>query len=248
MNAQEIKIVDLQSAQSRDPKAWKVAQDFEAMFIQQMMTAMRKTVLDGGMTDPSRGREIFTSMLDEEMSKSASKQGSFGMAEIIYRQLKPGDRTPSSLNAYAQHSMPGRAASWQVDAWITEAADANQVDENLLRSLVKQESAGDSLARSQAGAQGLTQLMPATAKEMGVVNPWDGRQNLMGGARYLKQMLQRFDGREDLALAAYNAGPAAVEKHGGIPPFAETQNYVKKVLEGRNQNQRKNMEVEYARR
>lgn len=232
MQTQEIQTRQMPNS-TKDPQKWKVAQEFEGLFIQQMMTAMRKTVVDGGLTESSNGREIFTSMLDEEYSKSASRQGSLGFAEMIYRQLKGGEKVPGARDAYAAQSMPPRANAEQVESWITEAAQANQIDADLLRSLVRQESNGDSLARSAAGAMGLAQLMPSTAQEMGVKNPWDGRQNLMGGARYLKQMLQRFEGREDLALAAYNAGPGAVEKYGGIPPFAETQNYVKKVLEGR---------------
>ncbi len=246
MNTQLLKGTDVRSLagkpEVRDSKQWKVAKDFEAMFIQQMLQAMRKTIPDGGLTEESNGRKIFTDMLDESMSKQASEQGGLGLAEMIYKQLKPGDRVPSkSLDSYAQFSRPARADETQVDAWVNEAAKAQNLDPALLASLVRQESAGDSLAASPKGAMGLTQLMPGTAKEMGVQNPWDGRQNVMGGARYLKQMLDRFDGREDLALAAYNAGPGAVEKNGGIPPFAETQNYVKKVLDGRNEY--KNTEV-----
>lgn len=233
MQTQKIQNV-LSQAPAKDPQKWKVAQEFEGMFIQQMMTAMRKTVVDGGFTEASNGREIFTSMFDEEISKMAGKQGSLGFADMIYKQLKSTDSVSSAMNAYGVQSMPPRASAEQVDAWIGEAARANNVDEDLLRSLVRQESNGDSLARSPVGAMGLTQLMPGTAQEMGVKNPWDGKQNLMGGARYLKQMLVRFNGKEDLALAAYNAGPAAVEKYQGIPPFAETQQYVKKVLDGRN--------------
>lgn len=234
MQAQEIQTKSIRDVQ-RDPQKWKVAQDFEGLLIQQMMTAMRKTVVDGGLTEKTNGRDIFTSMFDEKISELAGKQGSLGLAEQIYKQLVANDKSASvGLKAYASQARPPKASTEQVDNWITEAANANQVDEDLLRSLVRTESNNDSLARSKAGAIGLAQLMPATAKELGVHNPWDGRQNVMGGARYLKQMLQRFDGNEELAVAAYNAGPTAVEKYGGIPPFAETQQYVKKVLDGRN--------------
>jgi len=241
---------------ARDPKKWKVAQEFESMFIQQMFSAMRKTVPDGGMTEESHGREIFTDMLDSEMSKRASKQGGFGLADMVYRQLTSGDRAPTQsvpasasipwkdASAYSRQARPGRATAAQVESWTQEAAKTNGIDPALLKSLVRNESAGDSLAVSRAGAQGLTQLMPGTARDMGVSNPLDGRQNVMGGARYLRKLLDQFDGREDLALAAYNAGPGNVVKHGGIPPFAETQSYVKKVLDGRKQIG--NTEVNYA--
>jgi soluble lytic murein transglycosylase-like protein len=191
------------------------------------------------------------------MSKKASEQGGLGLAEKVYNQLNPGDRLPSLTNpatsripwkeaaAYEKQATPPRATPAQVDAWTLEAAKTNRVDPELLKSLVRNESAGDSLAVSRSGAQGLTQLMPGTARDMGVTNSLDGRQNVMGGARYLRKMLDRFEGREDLALAAYNAGPENVMKHGGIPPFAETQNYVKKVLEGRKVNG--NTEVDDAR-
>ena len=226
----------------RDPQKWKVAQEFETMFIHQMLKSMRATVPQDGLTKESNGRAIFTDMLDEQVSKSASKQGGFGLADQIYQQLQPGDRAPKATpdassfmyGSYANSAMPKRASLAQVDAWTDEAAQANRLDPALLKSLVRQESGGDSLAVSSKGALGLTQLMPATARDMGVENPMDGRQNLMGGARYLRKLLDQFDGREDLAVAAYNAGPTVVQKTGGVPQYPETQNYVKRVLDGRN--------------
>jgi len=103
------------------------------------------------------------------------------------------------------------------------------VPPNILFALVMVESGGDPYAVSPAGAVGWTQLLPSTARALGV-NPWDPWENLLGGARYLRQQYERF-GRWDLALAAYNAGPGAVEKYGGIPPYKETINFVNKVLQ-----------------
>jgi soluble lytic murein transglycosylase len=103
------------------------------------------------------------------------------------------------------------------------------LDPYLIHSVIQAESDFDTAAVSRKGALGLMQLMPATAAGLGVSNPFDVDQNVRGGARYLRQMLDRF-GRLDLALAAYNAGPGAVERHGGVPPYAETQRYVHKVL------------------
>ena len=115
-------------------------------------------------------------------------------------------------------------------AEIDAAARRHGVDPALLRGLVRQESGFDPSARSPAGALGLTQLMPATARSLGVTNPLDPAQALDGGARYLRQQLDRFGGDESKALAAYNAGPGAVARFGGIPPYAETQQYVQRVL------------------
>ena len=213
------------NAASGDAKKWKVAQDFEAMFIHQMLKSMRNTVPKD--KDMSNGRRIFTEMLDEQIANTASRTGSFGLAQIIYKDLAGKDAE--------NIAQPERASAKQVETWINEASETLNMDKNLLRAVIRQESGGNSLARSSKGAKGLMQLMDFTAKEMGVVNPYSGRQNVMGGAKYLKQLLARFNGDESKALAAYNAGPGAVEQYGGIPPYEETQNYVKNVLKYREQ-------------
>jgi soluble lytic murein transglycosylase-like protein len=114
-------------------------------------------------------------------------------------------------------------------AQITASAKRNGIDPALLAGLIKQESGFNPHAGSPAGAQGLTQLMPGTARGLGVGNPLDPAQSIEGGARYLKQQLDRFGGDVARALAAYNAGPGAVQHYGGVPPYAETQNYVRRV-------------------
>lgn len=115
--------------------------------------------------------------------------------------------------------------------YAAQVAKRNGVPRNLFFSLVQAESGWNANARSPVGARGLTQLMPGTARGLGV-DPDDWRQNLDGGARYLKQQIDRFGGDYRKAVAAYNAGPGAVQKYGGIPPYKETQAYVKRVLAG----------------
>ncbi len=116
------------------------------------------------------------------------------------------------------------------DPQIENHASKNGIDANLVKAVIRTESCFDNWAISSAGAQGLMQLMPATARELGADNPFEAAQNIDAGTRYLARMLRQFDNDLSLALAAYNAGPGAVKKHKGIPPFAETQSYVEKVM------------------
>ena len=113
---------------------------------------------------------------------------------------------------------------------IEQAAARYGIDPSLLYGLIEQESGFDPSASSSAGAAGLTQLMPSTAASLGVTEPLDPAQSIEGGARYLSQLLHQFAGNTTDALAAYNAGPGAVEQYGGVPPYPETQQYVTKVL------------------
>lgn len=134
-----------------------------------------------------------------------------------------------AANKYGIQKLAGKKVNPEIVSLVGEIASKHGLNEKLLLALVISESGGNPYAVSRKGAMGLTQLMPGTARALGVSNPFDPKENLDGGARYLKTMIQRF-GSIELALAAYNAGPGAVIRYGGIPPYRETQRYVRAVL------------------
>src|SRR5579884_3145676 len=125
---------------------------------------------------------------------------------------------------------PAPIAPAQIERLVNANAGALGVDPALVKAIIANESGFDANATSRTGAQGLMQLEPQTAAALGVANAYDPAQNIYGGTRYIKGLLERFHGDLRLAVAAYNAGPGAVEKYGGIPPYAETQTYVENVL------------------
>ncbi|KEK10164.1 lytic transglycosylase domain-containing protein [Lysinibacillus fusiformis] len=143
----------------------------------------------------------------------------------------------TKLDSYVSDNVIGSTAyanslagADQYAAIIEKASATYGVPEKLIAAVIKQESNFNPSVVSHAGAQGLMQLMPQTAQYLGVTNAFDPEQNIMAGAKYLRQMLDKFNNDPALALAAYNAGASRVTKYGGIPPFKETQNYVKKVM------------------
>lgn len=137
--------------------------------------------------------------------------------ELAYRAL---DERPQASAAHP---------SAEIKRLILENARAFEVDPALIEAIVANESGFDPNARSAVGAQGLMQLMPQTAASLGVTEPYDPAQNIRGGTSYLRGLLRRFGGSIERAVAAYNAGPAAVAKYGGVPPYAQTKTYVRNV-------------------
>ncbi len=125
---------------------------------------------------------------------------------------------------------PHSMAAQRLNSIVSVQSKANHVDPNLVKAVIRIESGGDPSAISTAGAMGLMQLMPGTARALGVSNPWDPEQNVAGGAKHLSDLLREYRGNVPLALAAYNAGSGAVAHYKGIPPYAETGAYVNSVL------------------
>jgi len=148
-----------------------------------------------------------------------------------FRAGESGQTAPVQRASFAKTLAAAQSGGrvTRFDAIISHAARVSGLDEDLIHAVVRAESGYDPRCRSSAGAMGLMQLMPGTASALGVADPWDPAQNVTGGARYLRQQLDRF-GDLERALAAYNAGPGAVERYGGIPPYRETQAYVQRVL------------------
>lgn len=142
-------------------------------------------------------------------------------AQIALPAMQP---VAATTNTYGKASKP------QLLNMISQIAHKHGVDEKLVKALIKQESGFNPHATSFCGAKGLMQLMPATAKTLGVNDPYNPVQNVDGGVRHLKWLLSKYNGNIILALAAYNAGSGAVDKYDGVPPYAETQNYVKSIL------------------
>ncbi len=233
------------TAQNRDQKLQKVAKQFEGLFLNYMLKTMRETVPKGGLFKEGVADDIYNSMFDSYLSEKASAAQSLGLAAMVYKQLsgrvtmKPEDvHVTNSIRslentvrepAYKKIDLPDRMK--KIEPIIQEAADRFGVDADLIRSVIVNESAGVPEAVSNKGAKGLMQLMDGTAKELGVKNIWDPVENIFGGTRYLRKLLDRFGGDEVLAISSYNAGPGNVEKFGGVPPFKETRTYVKRVMQ-----------------
>lgn len=123
-----------------------------------------------------------------------------------------------------------KAQNNDVEELIETFSEKYGVDSDFIKAIIKQESGFNTKATSKKGAMGLMQLMPKTAESLGVLDAYNPSQNIEGGVKYLKGLLDKFDNNHELALAAYNAGPTAVKKYGGIPPYKETQNYVKAIM------------------
>ncbi|MBX0359652.1 lytic transglycosylase domain-containing protein [Halobacillus sp. Nhm2S1] len=204
----------------------------QLMFQMQAMSMLgnrNSSNLSNGMQDmtfQSLLREAMEQSFRASVPSSPSRLSHPGQSPLAYQVPVSVEKSQGMVNDISNVT----SGNANVDQLIKKASARYGVDEKLVRSVVKAESNFDAGVVSYAGAQGLMQLMPATAKGLGVTDPFDPEQNLMGGTKYLRQMLDRYDGNTELALAAYNAGPGNVDKYDGVPPFRETQNYISKIL------------------
>jgi len=233
--------------QKKQAELKKAAKQFESLFLNYMLKSMRETVPKDGLFKEGIADDIYTSMFDSYLSEKVSSHQSMGLANMIYKQLsgrlhmnpeeikinktaKPLPRTEQKAQEFKKLSMPERFQ--KLNPIIEKASETFGVDPDLIRSVIYNESGLNPEAVSPSGAKGLMQLMDSTADKMGVKNVWDPAENIIGGTRYLKSLLTRYDGDEVLALASYNAGPGNVEKYHGVPPFSETKRYIKRVMQG----------------
>ncbi|WP_327078021.1 lytic transglycosylase domain-containing protein [Peribacillus frigoritolerans] len=215
----------------------------ESLKIQDFKTFMELQAIEqftnGNIKNTNSSRSVFQDMLSALVSGDALEGTSQTLGSLLSNVeteakksfLQPIGLTSMNINpisaAHVNKQSSGNATNY--DHIISQAASLYNLPEKLIKSVIKQESNFNPEATIYAGATGLMQLMPATAKSLGVDDATNPKQNIMGGSKYLSQMMARYDGDIQVALAAYNAGPGNVDKYKGIPPFKETQNYVQKV-------------------
>jgi Rod binding domain-containing protein len=231
-------------------KIAKAAKEFESLLTSMMLKSMDKTT-DSMFGSESTGGDYFGTIFENQMASLISKNKSLGLADMLYKKITGEDIDPKSTdsellqlinnnNIELKKSVddnnsitPSTQATGrlsQYDNIINDAANTYGVDKNLIKSVILTESAANEKAVSSAKAKGLMQLVDSTASDMGVNNVFNPKENIFGGTKYLSEMLRKYNGNMNLALASYNAGPENVQKYGGVPPFEETQNYIKRVV------------------
>jgi soluble lytic murein transglycosylase-like protein len=189
--------------------------------------AVQVAELRNGFTIRHRTRETRDGLVRLYIDDQKKSFVDIPAAEIQSYSIEPDPKPLTGENA-------GPAKS--THQIVSEASLKHGVDSDFIHSVIKQESAGNSNAVSRTGARGLMQLMPATASQLGVHDSFSPEQNVHGGARYLRELLERYNGDALKALAAYNAGPEAVDRYKGVPPYRETRQYVQRVIRDYNKS------------
>ena len=244
----------------RHMKLRKAARDFEALFVYQLLKTMRASFASNEKAEAGFGKDMFVSIADQALSDKMSESGALGIGQLLLasfegrngphekeagsngddadpfvplndgRSLPSGMRSPSFIRLDALKENRSASETQKIDDLVRTLSKKYGLPAELVNTVIQVESAGDRYAVSSRGAKGLMQLMDSTATELGVTDVFDPEQNIDAGSQYLSGLLRRFSGDLKLALAAYNAGPGAVERFGGIPPYKETIRYVDKVL------------------
>jgi Rod binding domain-containing protein len=226
------------------------AKEFESLLTAQMLKSMDKTT-NGIFGSDSTGGDYFGTIFENQMASMISKNKSLGIAGMLYKKITGDSLDPKSTGSDLMQLLnsnrieikkpagihnsvaPSEKAANRLSQYediINKASNTYGVDRNLIKSVILTESAANVKAVSSAKAKGLMQLIDSTAADMGVNNVWNPKDNIFGGTKYLSEMLRKYNGNLNLALASYNAGPENVQKFGGVPPFEETQNYIKRVI------------------
>lgn len=243
----EVNQINQNYSPEQKAKLQKAALDFESIFTSMMLKSMMKTTEGGLFGSEGFGSDIMDGIFESKLAEYMSYSGSLGIAGMIYQKMTgeelnldhpikriPNFSLPLKLDLNELPAISPSSSSLnriqRFDDIISKAANSFNLNENIVRSIILAESAGNELAISKANAKGLMQLIDSTAKEMGVHNVWNPEENIFGGTKYFAQLLRQYNGDMKLALAAYNAGPANVDKYNDIPPFEETKNYVARVL------------------
>jgi len=252
----DISKVQPQLTDQQKAKLKAAAKDFEAVFTQYMLKSMQQTEkVDGQDDEQGYGKDIMTGLFNVQLAKYMSNNSNLGIGNMLYKQLTgedmdssvPGGSSPDSnllsqilsddrtrmrvlqkIKAYSSGSVLENVGKYS--DIINEAAGTYDLKPNLIKAVIAAESGGRADSLSSKNAKGLMQLVDSTAKDMGVSNAFDPKENIMGGAKYLKSLMDKNSGNLELTLASYNAGPGAVENYGGVPPYSETQNYIKRVM------------------
>lgn len=186
------------------------------------------TLLCGATTASASDTRVFRYKgADGSIVFSDAPKSRNGLARTAYRGQY--GRKPATASCVGLSSAALAERGRHYDALFNIASQRHGVPDALIRAVARTESCFDPKALSRAGAQGIMQLMPATAAELGVTDPYNPAQNIDGGVRYLSWLMKRYNNDRTLALAAYNAGPGNVDRYGGVPPFPETRKYVKRV-------------------
>jgi len=225
----------------------EVSQQFERYFVRQMLDSMTKNLEGESFLGDNKEYDYFQDLFMEDICRKISQTSNLGIAAKIREQIareenhKPEekglikfnkDQTKKAIDKVRDKmiklpsSLTERIALYEPH--IKKAAEKYDVDPVLIKAVIAQESYGNPNAVSKVGAKGLMQLMDGTAKQLGVNDSFDAEQNIMGGTKYLKDLINKYGDIEHV-LAAYNAGPGAVDKYKGIPPYAETNDFIKRV-------------------